>query len=223
VKGDSATVCNDLRQKISLASPLADIDAQKQQALLQLLEGHSVTKTAETVGVDRSTIHRWLREPKFIAERNRLVKESRDAARSRLHSMIGKAAEVVENRIKAGDLKAALAVLKMTGLATGEKVDEETDEGRLIARMANEFAESYWETFLMGEKRKNLHNNSRFLELLHEFYLELDRKYRTGESEAFQLHSEIEQREQAAAEAHRKIVKSIENRARTVVRPQTPG
>ena len=223
MKGDSATVCNDLRQKISLAPPLADIDGQKQQALQQLLEGNSVTKTAETVGVDRSTIHRWLREPKFIAERNRLVKEARDAARSRLHSMIGKAAEVVENRIKTGDLKAALAVLKMNGLATGEKVDEETDERKLISRRANLLAQSFWETILMGDPAKNLHKNPRYVETLHDFYMGLEQKYRPEISEADELADEIAQRDYAAAEAHRKIVKSIEARARTAVRPQTPG
>ena len=212
-----------MQQKIALAPQLVDIAARKQQALLQLLEGHSVTKTAEAVGIDRSTLHRWLREPKFIAERNRLVKESRDAARSRLHSLIGKAAEVVENRIKTGDLKAALAVLKMNGLATGEKVDEETDERKLISRRANLLAQSFWETILMGDPAKNLHKNPRYVETLHDFYMGLEQKYRPEISEADELLDEIAQRDYAAAEAHRKIVKSIEDRARTAVRPKTPG
>ena len=223
MKSNPATQCAKMQQKIALAPPLIDIAAQKQQALLQLLEGHSVTKTAEAVGIDRSTLHRWLREPKFIAERNHLVKESRDAARSRLHSLIGKAAEVVENRIKAGDLKAALAVLKMTGLAAGEKVDEETDERKLISRRANLLAESFWETLLMGEPAKNLYKNPRFVETVRDFYTELEKKYRPEISEAEELIDEIAQRDYAAAEAHRKIVKSIESRQHSALGHKTSG
>ena len=222
MSNSDATKCCTVQQKSTLVHPLVDIATQKQQAIQQLLEGSSITKTAEIIGVDRSTVHRWLREPKFIAARNRLAKEARDASHSRLHSLIGKAVAVVENRIKAGDLKASLAVLKMTGLATAEKLDEETDEGRLIARMANELAESYWQNFLMGEKRKNLQNNPRYLEVLHDFFLELDRKHQTGDSEAFRLQDEIAQREQAAAEARRKIVRQIENSARTATLPRIP-
>ena len=75
----------------------------------------------------------------------------------------------------------------------------------------------------MGDPAKNLHKNPRYVETLHDFYMGLEQKYRPEISEADELADEIAQRDYAAAEAHRKIVKSIEARARTAVRPQTPG
>lgn len=202
--------------------PTANLTELQSRAIQLLLQGESISDVATAVGRDRATLYRWLHQPKFIAERNRLAKETYDASRARLHNLARRAIDVVERRVDSGDLKAALAVLRMTGLATAEKFDDETDEGRLIARIANAYAESYWETFLMGEKRKNFHNNPRFLDLLHEFYLELDRKYQIGDSAAFQLHDEIEQRELAAAEARRNNVRRIQNSVRTATQPRMP-
>ncbi len=218
-----ATKCDKMQQKLALVPPQPNIDALKQQALLQLLEGHSVTKTAEIVGINRATLHRWLREPKFIAERNSRAKEAREACQERLRHLAGAAVEVVENRINAGDLKAALAVLKITGLAAGERVDEETDERKLISRRANLLAQSFWETLLMGEPAKNLHKNPRYVETLHDFYMGLEQKYPPEISEADELIDEIAQRDFAAAEARRKIVENIESRAHCAMRPKTPG
>ena len=202
--------------------PTAILTELQSRAIQLLLQGESISDVATAVGRDRATLYRWLHQPKFIAERNRLAKETYDASRARLHNLARRAIDVVERRVDSGDLKAALAVLRMTGLATAEKFDDETDEGRLIARIANELAESYWGNFLMGEKRKNLHNTPRFVELLHEFFLELDHKYQTGNSEAFQLHEEIAQRELAAAEGRRNIVRRIENSARAATLPRMP-
>ena len=217
---ESATNCNAAAN--DEMAPTANLTESQNQAIQLLLQGMSISDVATAVGRERTTLYRWLQQPKFLAERNRLAKETFDASRARLHSLANQAINVVERRVKAGDLKASMHVLKMTGLATAEKLDGETDEGRLISRIANELAESYWETFLMGEKRKNLHNNPRFVELLHEFFLELDRKYQTGDSEAFRLHDEMAEREQAAAEARRKIVRQIENSARTATLPRIP-
>lgn len=203
-------------------APTANLTELQNSAIRLLLQGESICNVATAVGRDRTTVYRWLQEPKFIAERNRLAKEARESSRARLHSLARKAINVVEGRIDAGDLKAALAVLKFTGLAAGEKLDEETDEGRLISRMANELAESFCETFWMGESRKNLQKSPMYLEILHAFFMELERRYRTGESEAYRLQSAIEQRERAAAEAHQKIVKSLEKRGCSAVRLRKP-
>ena len=215
---ENKTKCNS--EMNDETAPKANLTELQSRAIQLMLQGESLSGVATAIGRDRTTIYRWLRDPRFVAERNRLGQEARDASRARLHSLVRKAINVVERKMDAGDLKAALAVLKITGLAACEKLDEETDEGRLISRMANDLAESFCETFWMGESRKNLQKTPLYTEILHSFYQELERRYRTGDSEACRLQSAIEQRERAGAEAHRKIVKSLENRGFSAMQPR---
>ena len=88
-----ATKRDTTQQILKLVEPPADLAIQKQRALQLLLEGKSASQVAEMIGVDRTTIYRWLKEPSFIAERNRQANELRDAAQSRLHALVGKSIE----------------------------------------------------------------------------------------------------------------------------------
>jgi hypothetical protein len=70
----------EARDEPSKLSPI------KQQALAALLAGSTVTAAADAEGVDRTTVHRWLRSDCDIqAAMNRARRELRDATASRLY------------------------------------------------------------------------------------------------------------------------------------------
>ena len=144
MQASHATKRDATQQKLKLVEPPIDLAIQKLRAIQMLLAGRAVSQVAEAIGVDRTTIYRWLKEPSFVAERNRQSKELRDAAQSRLHALVGKSIDVVERQVAAGNLKAALAVLKITGMMELEKLDSETDESRLLTREVERLALEYW-------------------------------------------------------------------------------
>ena len=72
--------------------------------------------------MDRTTVHRWLRDPdrpgfRIALERGR--RELRQTAKARLLALAGKAADCLEGALALGDSKAALALLKGLGLLQG--------------------------------------------------------------------------------------------------------
>jgi hypothetical protein len=95
------------------------LDAQQVKAIERLLAGDTVTAAAESVGVDRSTLYRWLQDAAFIAELNRQRRDLLDAVQERLHGVALEAAQKVEEAVRGGDLKAALFVLRGLGFLGG--------------------------------------------------------------------------------------------------------
>ena len=192
-----------MQQKIALAPPQPNIDAQKQQAILQLLEGHSVTKTAEVVGINRTTLHRWLREPQFIAERNRRAKEAREACQERLRHLAGAAVEVVGKAVESGNLRAALSLLKIVGLGNVGPGDEETAERRILCRLVEKYS---LENFLVDPfdrqrygSKAPLHND-RFIELKDLLYADLLTTYSPLPSDAEEVYRDAVVREDERAQ-----------------------
>ena len=47
---------------------MADLTAQQNQALTLLITGRSIPEIAQELGLHRSTVWRWSREPAFEAE-----------------------------------------------------------------------------------------------------------------------------------------------------------
>ena len=187
----SATLCHTLQHNLKIVSASPDIDAQKQRAIRLLLEGNCVSKTAETVGVDRSTIHRWVREPKFIAERNRLAKEARDACQERLRHLAGTAVEVVAQALEEGNLKAALSIIKIVGLGNIDKLDETTDEKQIVCRQVEQYAmenllRNPFDRQRFGSKPP-LHNEN-FVETLALILEELNARHSPPPSEADEIY-----------------------------------
>lgn len=90
------------------------------QAIELLISGTSVTSTAEQIDTSRSTVHRWLREDfTFRAALNRAKRLLVEEFETRLLSLAEAAVRTVEDAVAAGDMRAALAVLKGTGLLRG--------------------------------------------------------------------------------------------------------
>jgi hypothetical protein len=96
---------------------LPRLTAQQERVLEPLLAGETVTAAAELVGVDRSTVHRWLREDShFQAAYNQRRRELQQAHRSRLLVMVGAAINTVQHAVETGDVRVALKVLDSLGI-----------------------------------------------------------------------------------------------------------
>ena len=126
---------------------------QQIAALERLLAGETVTATAEAVGIDRSTLHRWLREDYvFQARLNQAKRELADATRARLLRVADKAAEAVGNAVDQGNLNAALAVLKGLGALSGMAVTPGPEDPEVLRKWAEQAQE---EAELMKAEREH--------------------------------------------------------------------
>jgi hypothetical protein len=104
-----------------------------------LLSGKSITEAATTAEVNRTTVHRWLREDfGFQAALNRSRRELRETMQARLMAIAGKAADAVERSIDQGDGKTALSLLKGLGLLPGEPGKIDSDDPAELADAAAE-------------------------------------------------------------------------------------
>lgn len=97
-----------------------DLNSKQLIVLEQLVAGATVTKAAEAGSVDRTTVHRWLREDcSFQAAHNAARRELSREVEARLPNLAEAALEAVEGAVKNGDVRAALAVLKGLGALSG--------------------------------------------------------------------------------------------------------
>ena len=102
----------------------ATLSPRQEHALAALLAGQSVTGAAELAGVDRTSVHRWLREDyTFQAALSGGKRELRDVVQARLMRVGEAAAEVVTAAVEGGNVRAALAVLKGLGLLDGRPLE----------------------------------------------------------------------------------------------------
>ena len=89
----------------------------QERAICLLVQGNSDRKTAEAINVCRETVTRWRNEnPYFAAELNRQRRGIWAGAEDKLRGLVSKATDTLESAIDQGDVKAAVAVLKATGI-----------------------------------------------------------------------------------------------------------
>ena len=128
---------------------------QQIAALERLLAGETVKAVAEAVKIDRSTLHRWLREDfEFQAALNRGKRELAEAVQSRLLTVADKAAAVVGNAVDQGNLTAALAVLKGLGALSGTPIRPGCEDAEVL-RQAAELAREESELLRAETKSSN--------------------------------------------------------------------
>ena len=98
-----------------------NLSAKQLKTLDALLSGRTVTEAAHGGRVHRATVHRWLRDPTFLAELNSRREELRDAADARLEQLQSTALAAVEAAVDAGDARIALSVLRGMGSLSGKR------------------------------------------------------------------------------------------------------
>jgi transposase-like protein len=97
-----------------------DLNPRQTQALKHLLVGATIQKAAQSAGVDRSTVHRWLREHwGFQAAYNAAQRDLQREVAGRMLQLAHAACETVAAAVERGDVRAALAVLKGVGALGG--------------------------------------------------------------------------------------------------------
>jgi hypothetical protein len=103
----------------------------QQTALARLAEGNSISEAARSIGIDRRSVHRWLREDAdFAAAYNAWQQELLDSGRARVLAMSDLALTTIRNAIEKGDSRTALRVADKIGLLTPARIHS-TDADRL--------------------------------------------------------------------------------------------
>ncbi len=123
------------------------LTAQQERVLERLLAGDTVTAAAKAVKLDRSTVHRWLRESlEFQAAYNQGRHELSAATRSRLFRLTERAAETVEHAVEHGDVRTSLRLLERLELLTPQVIGSANVEDLEVQRMQLESArgEARW-------------------------------------------------------------------------------
>ena len=113
--------------------PWAALSPAKQAAALALLAGRTPAEAGRQAGASRRTVYRWMQEPAFRAALAEAQAELREAVSARLMAVADDAALCIERRIKEGDGRLALQLLRSLGLLDGWRVTgagcrEEPDE-----------------------------------------------------------------------------------------------
>jgi len=94
-----------------------ELTPQQAAAVDLLAAGRTVSETAEAVGVVRQTVSEWLNQHDgFRAAVNQRRHELWAAVTDRLRSLVPKALDVLEEGLTAGNVQAALGLLKAAGL-----------------------------------------------------------------------------------------------------------
>jgi len=114
---------------------LSEPTPQQDRAIDCLLAGETIKTAAETVNVDRTTIHRWQREDSvFVATYNRRRRELQEAYAARMLSLADHAIASVEHAITNGDVRASLKLLDGLGLLSPPEIGSEEVEAIQLAQ-----------------------------------------------------------------------------------------
>jgi hypothetical protein len=108
----------------------------EQEAAADLIAvGKTDAEVASAVGCHWVTVTRWrLRDPVFQAGVNRRRREVFGASLDRLRALVPKALDVLENRLESGSEKAALALLRLSGLDLMPPPEEPIDGEEIIRK-----------------------------------------------------------------------------------------
>ncbi len=123
--------------------PAEILNAKQVLALSQLLQGQAMAEVARQLGVDRSTLWRWLKLPQFAGALADLQTDLTSEARSRLKRLSTDAVEVPAELLDCEDprvrLAAANSILERAGV-DGAPGPDERDRVWSLA-----FAATSWE------------------------------------------------------------------------------
>ena len=99
------------------------LPATQTLAIASLVAGNTITAAAEEAGIDRTTLHRWIREDfEFQARLNGARRELQDACNVRLLGLVDSAIDVLAGELEGGNADCAMVVLRGLGLLSGAPV-----------------------------------------------------------------------------------------------------
>ena len=132
-------------------TPQEQITASQETVLNALMTGTTATEAARLSGVHRSTVHRWLKDPRFLAEFNGRRAEMQSALAERLAQLQAKALDAVESALEGGDTRIAIAVLRGCGTLNGiPRVVGPDDPQRVSRQMAARERDQSLQDLIMG-------------------------------------------------------------------------
>ena len=157
--------------------PTADLSAEDSRAVDLLLLGHSATKVARMLGIDRKTLWRRRQNPHMQAEMNRRQHEEMEASQRRLRSLTEKATAVIEQHLAEGNLQAATALLKI--VHNMPCPDMEADSRKLLKRQAEAMALDFYMDGPFTEKcqERSVFEHKGFREMAKTIHDSLEKKY----------------------------------------------
>jgi hypothetical protein len=89
---------------------------EQENAIDLLCLGKPDREICEIIGIGRSSLWTWRKNPVFIAELNRRRQALWAEAHGRLQALVGKAIDVIEQSVAEGDVRVAIEVLKTVGI-----------------------------------------------------------------------------------------------------------
>lgn len=105
----------DDTKRIEMKHELEKLTPKQQKAIELLLSGMTVEQAAESAGVGRGTLHRWLDDPDVVAAITAGRRQLAEAAMSRLQALADTAVAVLADLMHSSRetirLRAALAVI----------------------------------------------------------------------------------------------------------------
>lgn len=116
------------------------LDPSQLTVLEALLAGSTITDAAATVGVSRTTVHRWLKDDYlFRAEVNAARHALRQTSLARLDALCERSIEVLRGALdQSSDTRIALEVLKGCGVLGGDRTVGTLDAELLEAESRSE-------------------------------------------------------------------------------------
>ena len=99
-----------------LSALMAPLSGPQRKTIYQLAGGASIQVAAAESRVCRMTVYRWMRDdPDFIAAYNCWKQEVVESAHCRLLELLDEAVDTLQEAVRKGDVKVALAVVRTTG------------------------------------------------------------------------------------------------------------
>ncbi len=147
VESIAAEPVDELEEEVETAETL---HPEQIEALASLAAGISISKTAERVGVHRSTIHNWLNHDDFFAaEYNRMKRERLEGLRNSVHQISAEALATLRELLTNAEvppairLRAALSILDGLGAFDAEIIGptdpEQVGRQRYMGNLHQEF------------------------------------------------------------------------------------
>ena len=114
---DALVPCEGAHTDMAEEPTIEGLSSVQQLALRRLTSGSTIVAAARSAGVDRRTLHSWIKsDPDFAAAYNAWQQEVIASGRTRVLAMSNKSLDIVQAAMEKGDTRIAMQIAKSTGL-----------------------------------------------------------------------------------------------------------